>query len=117
MDNLKQGLVDVDEIVMFVGNLQIDVPVSTREVIETFQHNLNRLPYFDYKISFDGGTTYTYKPDGINTDSTRYNQHVFGYADKTYLYFHYLWGALASPPATAYTIKVSYQVFVAEGTQ
>lgn len=116
MSNLRQGLVDVDEIVLFAGNIQIDVPASTREVIETFQHNLNKLPYFDYKISFDGGLTYLYKPDGRPNDSVQIGQHVGGYADKTYLYFHYFYGGLVVP-STAYTVKVSYQIFVTEGTE
>lgn len=108
--NSREGLREVNEILLFSGTKSITIPPSTQEQIETFQHGLGVTPYVDYQISLDGGTTYLPPYNGEFGNDNR--RDMFLYTDGTNLYFHYLYST--TPIATAVSYTINYKLYVTE---
>lgn len=91
------------------GRYTMSVPASTSEQIDTVNHELNLIPFCDYKVSFDGGTTFVAPP--IGSDSTLYQTYLNVYTDSTKVYFCY---STQTAGLSALAVVIDYLLYTVE---
>jgi hypothetical protein len=110
----SEGLVELQEIVLFRGTYAMSVPANTQQQLESRAHNLKLTPFYDYKISNDGGTTF-WPPSQFQTLSGGLI-YVDMFVDNTTLYFSYHYSS-GAPANAALSLLFQFKLFVTEATK
>lgn len=113
-DTVKTGMQEVQEIILGRGKYPMSVPANTQQQLESRAHGIrNKTPFYDYKISNDGGVTF-WPPSQFQTiDSLIY---VDMFVDDTNIYFSYHYSS-GAPANAALSLVFQYKLYVTEATK
>lgn len=114
-NTFQDGFVEAEEIVLAKNTTTLSVPASTQEKEVIVPHNLGITPFFDYKISPDGGVTY-YPPANLPTFEGNPSTTIQCYTDETDLHIVYTYRD-SPPPASSRSFLIDWKLYVTESTR
>lgn len=101
---------DLIEVSLLSARHTMNIPANIGDQTDTVAHGLGLVPFFDYIISVDVGTTFINPHrDYINFPET----YIQMYSDETNIYFNYTFDTLPPTHPTKIVI-IEYRLFVVE---
>lgn len=110
---VSEGLQEIEEIVLLRKTYSMSVAANTASQLESQAHPLKLTPFFDYKISSDGGLTF-WPPSQFQTLNSLIYAELFVDNNNVYFSYHYSSG---SPANAALSLVFQYKLYVTEATK